>query len=487
MTSMNDAGAVIGRSAPGGPTQLRRELAAHHLFALSFGTIVGTGWITGLGIWLGIAGSFGSMIGFALGGVVMMLIALCYAQLAIRYPQAGGAIAFTYHLWGVDAAFISGWCMVLVYVTAISFQTVTITWMLEALVSPAIRGPALYSIFGEPVYAMGVAVALVVGLGLAWLNYRGVGGMARFQSWFTFGKIAIAVVFFACALPAGNLEYLEPYWKSSEQGFAMAGVWAVFATAPFFLAGFDVVPLAMGEARESTSRRAVYIAIVGSLVAAVAYYSLVILCGALLLPRSELLSATLPTVAAFERAFDSPALARVVLAAGLMGVLTCWNSSVFAAGRILYAMGESRMIPTWFGHLQPKFATPARAIVFATMLGLMLLPFGKAVVYSIVNASGSSMALVALIVSMGLLRQRWRARQSLAMPLAATAGAAFVVVMALRESWGSTRVAGLPVEWLIFIVWIALGALFWGCTRSSRNAISEEERRVRLLGSVAGT
>lgn len=488
---MNDPYPTATQST-GGVTQLRRELRAHHLFALSFGTIVGTGWITALGIWLGLAGSLGSILGFALGGLVMTLIALCYAQLAVRYPQSGGAIAYAYHTWGVDAAFVAGWCMVLVYATAISFQTVAITWMLEALLTPAARGPALYSVFGEPIYATALLLAIGVGACIAWLNYRGVGVLARFQSWLTFGKIAIAVVFFACAFPAGRLEHLEPYWAAHEGGFSAAGVWAVFATAPFFLAGFDVVPLAMAETSASTSKRGVYVAVVGSLVAAVAYYSLVILCGALLLPRPELLAAHLPTVAAFERAFGSALLAKVVLAAGLMGVLTCWNSSVFAAGRVLHAMGRSRMIPAWFAHVHPVFATPARAALFASVLGLLLAPFGKAVIHAIVNTSGSSLALVAFIVCLGLLRTRLRrtpgadgSSAATALIVAATLGAGFVVVMAFAESWRSTRVGGLPIEWMIFAAWGALGVIFWTATRRARGAVNEVERRMRLLGTEA--
>jgi APA family basic amino acid/polyamine antiporter len=473
--------------------QLRRVLKAHHLFALSFGTIVGTGWITGLGIWLGLAGSLGSIVGFALGGVVMILIALCYAQLALRYPRAGGEITYAYHMWGLDVSFATGWCMVLIYVTAIAFQAVALAWMLEVLVTPAVRGPQLYTALGEPVYLTATLVALAIGAFIAWLNHRGVSGMARFQSGLTFGKIAISLVFFACALPAGDFANLEPRWSADAGGFSSVGLWAVFATAPFFLAGFDVVPLAMGEKSANTSGRAVYIAIVGSLIAAVAYYALVILSASMILPREELLAAELPTVAAFERAFGSALLAKVVLVAGLMGVLTCWNSSVFAAGRVLYSMGESRMIPAWFGRLHPTFATPGRAALFSSCVGLLLLPFGKAVILPIVNAAGSCIALVALIVSVGLMRLHLRGgaeaatvgqiRGGWVTVAAACLGSAFIVVMAFYEAWRSSA-GKVPLEWLIFGAWIVLGAGFWFSTRHSRNSISEEERRARLGAAV---
>jgi amino acid transporter len=458
----------------GGATQLRRELRAHHLFALSFGTIVGTGWITGLGIWLGLAGSLGAAAGMTLGGTVMILIAVCYAQLARRYPTAGGEIAYAHDMWGRDVAFVTGWCMVLVYITAISFQTVALAWMLEVLIGPTMRGPLLYEVMGEPVHLTAALAALAVGAGVAWLNHRGVAEAARLQSWLTFAKIAISVVFFACAMGAGDLRNLEPQWSATSGGLSIVGIGAVFATAPFFLAGFDVVPLAMGECRDGTSRRAVYVATVGALVAAIAYYALVILCGAALLPRAELLSAELPTEAAFERAFASALLAKLVLAAGLLGVLSCWNSSVFAAGRVLYTMSERRMIPAWFERIHPTYATPGRATLFASAAGLLLLPFGSAVIHPIVNASGSSLALVALIVCLGLLRLRLRARGSLdggrLLPAAATAGAAFIVCMALYEGWRNSKPGSMPLEWILFGAWMMLGAAFWLTTRRSSRA-----------------
>lgn len=489
-------------------TQLRRVLKAHHLFALSFGTIVGTGWITGLGIWLGLAGSLGSALGLALGGTVMILTAVCYAQLALRYPTAGGEIAYALHLWGRDVSFVTGWCMVLVYVTAISFQTVALAWMLEVLVGPAMRGPVLYEVLGEPVHLTATLAAVAVGGAIAWLNHRGVAAIAGLQSWLTFGKVAISLVFFACALAMGDLRNLAPLWSARSGEFSMVGLWAVFATAPFFLAGFDVVPLAMGESRAGISRRAVYVATVGALLAAIAYYALVILCSAALLPRTELLAAELPAVAAFERAFASPTIARLVLAAGLLGVLSCWNSSVFAAGRVLYAMSEGRMIPRWFERLHPVYATPGRAALFASAAGLALLPFGKAVIHPIVNASGSSLALVALIVCLGLLRvrltERGRAVASVAavpdpsgsarpagsgqegrlvFPATASAGAAFIVALALYEAWRSSAGAVAPLEWGIFVIWITLGALFWLATRGSRQAMAPVQVRSLPLGT----
>jgi basic amino acid/polyamine antiporter, APA family len=139
-----------------------------------------------LGIWLGLAGSFGSVIGFTLGAAVMILIALCYTQLALRHPKAGGEISFAYQLWGLEASFVTGWLMVLIFITSVSFQTVALAWMLEVLVTPTLRGVQLYAVAGEPIYALALGLALLVGVTIAWLNHRGAREIAAVQSWLTF-------------------------------------------------------------------------------------------------------------------------------------------------------------------------------------------------------------------------------------------------------------------------------------------------------------
>ena len=171
--------------------------------------------------------------------------------------------------------------------------------MIDALVPRALQGVKLYETGGESIFALPVAFSLIVGAVIAWLNHRGTREIAVVQSWLTFGKIFISLAFFACAAQVGHWENLEPRWGPAHATISGAGLWAVFATAPFFLAGFDVIPLAMGEKSVETSRRAVYFAIVGSVAAAVLYYALVILSGASLLPREELLGANLPAIAAF--------------------------------------------------------------------------------------------------------------------------------------------------------------------------------------------
>ncbi len=61
---------------------LKKEIKLRSLFMLAFGTIIGIAWLIVLGSWLSQAGSLGAIIGFVIGGGMMLLIGVCYAEVA---------------------------------------------------------------------------------------------------------------------------------------------------------------------------------------------------------------------------------------------------------------------------------------------------------------------------------------------------------------------------------------------------------------------
>src|SRR5580704_8754785 len=85
--------------------RLKRELRAVEYFALSFGAIVGVGWVVILGDWLNQAGPVGSILAFLVGGLVVLLVGLCYAEMIGRLPVSGGEIVYTYEIFGVPTCF----------------------------------------------------------------------------------------------------------------------------------------------------------------------------------------------------------------------------------------------------------------------------------------------------------------------------------------------------------------------------------------------
>ncbi len=117
---------------------LHRQLKLRNLFSLSFGSIIGVGWITVLGAWMMQAGSLGTFIAFIGGGFVMLIIGLCYSEVAAMYPVSGGEVAYLYEMYGVRTSFFAGWFLALNYIALTAFEAISVGWILSAMY-PGIR------------------------------------------------------------------------------------------------------------------------------------------------------------------------------------------------------------------------------------------------------------------------------------------------------------------------------------------------------------
>ena len=93
--------------------RLSRDLKLINLFTLAFGSIIGVGWITVLGSWLTQAGAVGAILAFVGGGFIMLLIGLCYSEIASMYPVSGGEVAYFYEMYGIEMSFFAGWFLAL--------------------------------------------------------------------------------------------------------------------------------------------------------------------------------------------------------------------------------------------------------------------------------------------------------------------------------------------------------------------------------------
>jgi amino acid transporter len=471
-----------------GSPGLEKELKLRNFFTLSLGTIIGVGWITVLGAWLRDAGPLGTVIAFLGGGFFMVLIGLCYAEVAAMYPVSGGEVAYAYEIFGLKASFASGWFLALSYIATVGFEVVSIGWIVSALV-PGIEGPVLYRVLGDDVHLVSLALGLGVMAIITRVNYRGARSTARFQDAMTYGLLAISLVFITAGVLGGDTRNLEPLFAQRDQGWRWMGILAVFATTPFWLSGFDVVPQAMGERAPGTVLSQMGKVIVLSLAVAATFYILIILAASMSMPREPLLALELPAAGAFQAAFDSPLLGKMVLTAGLLGIITTWNACFYAGARVVYALGRSHIIPSPYGDIHRKFQSPSRAVLFVGSIGSVLALLGRNALVPMVNVAAASLAMVFFITCIGVIRLRrtrvrverpYRVPGKRLIPAAAALASLTMTILALYEPYVGAG-GRFPVEWGFFIVWSILGLLFWKGAARVRHQLSEEERRDRIL------
>jgi len=174
--------------------RLRGGLSTVEYFTFGFGTMIGVGWLVLMDDWLTRGGPAGGMLGFALGGMLLLPIAHTYGRLVRAIQDAGAEIAYTERVFPASVSFAAGWIMVLSYAIVCPWEAVA-TGNLLARVFPALNSFQLYTVGGSAIYAPRLAVGLGLTLLVAIVNYRGINPSGLFQDVMTFGLLATFAIF----------------------------------------------------------------------------------------------------------------------------------------------------------------------------------------------------------------------------------------------------------------------------------------------------
>ena len=225
-------------------TTLARKLRVVDYFTLGWGTMVGVGWLVVMDDWLLRGGPLGGVLGFAIGGALLLPIGYVYGQLVTAMPDAAGEVAYTAKVFPRSISFATGWMMVLAYFIVCPWEAVAVG-KIASYIFPGLDSMELYRIAGRPVYLPHVIIGLgLTGL-LTWLNFRGIRLSAIFQNWTTFGTLGLFVVFVAVGISKGSPQNLPPLFTHS--GFV--SVLLVIQIVPYFMTGFESVVKGAEESR----------------------------------------------------------------------------------------------------------------------------------------------------------------------------------------------------------------------------------------------
>ncbi len=477
---------MTARTGSASEGQLVRAVGGWQFFSLAFGCIVGVGWVVILGDWLVRAGPLGAVAAFALGAVVMAIIALCYAELTAALPVSGGEMAYAYESFGLPMGYAVGWVLVLVYVGAVAYCGLSVAWLIDYLV-PGGRGGAWYVFRGEPVRPGSLAIALALVVWLTVLNYRGVRSATRVQDLLTYGKLVISLAFIAAGLFGGSPGNLRPVFGPG----TASGFLGVLVTAPWWFGGFQAaVPQLMEERATRTSVSMIGRLMVYAVGVAGVYYCLVILASGMAAPWETVAHQDLAAAAAFRAAFKSDLLARAVLVAGLFGAISVGNGTLLAGSRLLFALGRAGVIGHVFSHVDARFGTPARSVLFVGIAAAAGTLFGRKGIGLVVDAGSSALAFVYLVTCLAVIRLRQR-EPNRARPYRVPGGVFTASVAALAAlfllAWsfydtGRTANGGIPAEWWVLGVWSGLGVFMWWAARAVRMRFGETERHRVMMG-----
>jgi basic amino acid/polyamine antiporter, APA family len=465
--------------------ELKHELGVGEFFTISFGSIIGAGWVVVLGSWLHDAGPGGSMLAFLLGGTVALVVGFCYAELGTLFTVSGGEVVYAYEIFGLRACFAVGWLLTLNYVATAIFEAVSVGWIADVLV-PGLRGRVLYMVHGDPVHLGSLLLELVGMTVITMLNYLGIKSASRSQNALTYAKIGLAVFVLAVGVSYGKLSNLNPPFKAGAIG---SSVFTVFLTTPFWMSGFNTISQVLGEKTRRASVKMISWMIFLSIGAATFFYCLVILACSMILPWKEIVHLSLPAASAFEVAFHSSLLFRAVLIVALLGNMTVWNGMFLGGARTLFALGSAQLVHKRFGLVSMATGVPSTAILFIACLSSGGIFLGRSAVLLMVSVSSTCVAVTYFFVCWGVIKMRgerpvqergYRIPGGKVTAAIALLASAFLVFSSLYEPYSQAE-GHLPIEWLFFIGWAGLGGLFWVSSQKARGAIGEQKRRAALM------
>ena len=332
-------------------SNLLRTLRLKDLLLLFVGSVIGSGIFLTPGLILRqVHGSVGlSLLVWIAGGVLSLLGALTYAELAAANPEAGGLYCYIRDGFGRVLAFLYGWCLFLV--------------IASGSIAALARAFTKYLAEVVPMGAATETVVAVVMIGVVTaVNVWGTRKSSDLQNWTTLVKAGIVVLLSAVLLSLGRHASEMP-GNSAEavsHGALISGFGLAMISVLWAYEGWQFGTYSAGEVLEPQKAfpRAF---LLGSLilmglylVAVVAYLVALGTAGAM---GTDAIAAT--AVKAVMGSWAGKLVALTIL----ISTFSAANSVVLTAPRVFYAMAKDKLFFAKLAEVHPRFSTPAAAIV----------------------------------------------------------------------------------------------------------------------------
>src|SRR5882672_4595142 len=160
-------------------TELKRQIGIRTATALVVGEVIAVGiFLTPAGMAKSLGSPFWVLVVWLVMGAMAVCGALCYGELAARYPQSGGSYVYLREAYGRPVAFLYGWMALLVMDPG-----------LTAALAVGLAGYAGYIFSLSPFGVKAVAIGAIVLL--AAINIRGLNLGAWLMRWLTVLKLGL--------------------------------------------------------------------------------------------------------------------------------------------------------------------------------------------------------------------------------------------------------------------------------------------------------
>ncbi|HEX6363152.1 MAG TPA: amino acid permease, partial [Albitalea sp.] len=332
--------------------------------AIIVGIVIGAGIFKAPAMVAGLAAHPAWMFGaWLLGGVVSVIGALVYAELATAFPHAGGDYHFLGRAYGRSVAFLFAWARFAVITTgSIALLAFVFGDYMQAVLPLGDGGEGLYAVAAVVVFTL--------------VNLRGIRAGAWTQSWLTLLEVAGLLVIVVAGLwlwtggPAPDAGAGPA--RAAAPGPGPFGMAMVFVLLTF--GGWNEAAYISAELKDK--RRNMPRALLGSIGLITALYLLVTWAywqglGIEGMAKSQAIAADL------LRAAFGPASATLIAVLVAVASLTSINATMIVGARTAFAAGRDWPPLARLGHWDARRDTPATAMLVQGVVAVLLVGIGR--------------------------------------------------------------------------------------------------------------
>lgn len=328
--------------------------------ALTVGIVVGAGIFRTPSLVAANASSASAALSaWVLGGIVSLIGALCYAELATTYPHAGGDYHYLKRAYGERLSFLFAWARMSV------IQTGSIALLAFVFGDYMAR---LFSL-GEcssPIYAA-LIIIILTGLNIAGVR-QGTAAQNLLTAIEVLGVVAVIIVGLWVVAPVSEV---APPPTEATGGNASFGLIMVFVLLTY--GGWNEAAYVSAELRDA--RKNMVRVLVSSIALITVLYVLINLAYLHALGLGGVAESPAVAASVMNRAFGERG-AQIISLLIAVSALTSANATIFTGARSNYALGRDFAPFAFLGKWNGRGATPINALIVQAVIALLLVVLG---------------------------------------------------------------------------------------------------------------
>src|SRR6476619_3796908 len=385
----------------GEPAELHKGLKQRHLTMIAIGGVIGAGLFVGSGVVINETGP-SAFLAYALTGVLIVLVMRMLGEMATANPSNGSFADYARRAMGGWAGFPVGWLYWYFWVIVVGFE--------------AVAGAKILTYwFDAPLWLLSLILMVL----MTATNLFSVSSFGEFEFWFAGIKVAAIIVF----IGLGSL-YVLGIWPNKSLdfcnltdngGFMPNGISAVFTSIVvviFSMVGAEIATIAAAESKDPA--RAIAKATNSVIFRIAIFFVGSVFLLAVILPWNSTELGDSPYVSAFTVLGISYA-DQIMNAVVLTAVLSCLNSGLYTASRMLFVLAARREAPPALVKVTRR-GVPANAILASSIIGFLCVIAAAVspdtVFAFLLNSSGAIILFVYLLIAISQIVLRYRTPDS---------------------------------------------------------------------------